>query len=410
MPSPFQNALKQLKKAAAIINLDETTLQRLSQPDRILQATIPVKMDDGSTKIFAGYRVQYNNARGPYKGGIRFHQQTDLNEVKALAFWMTIKTAVANIPFGGAKGGATVNPKKLSINELEKLSRGWIRVFQNFIGPKKDIPAPDVYTNSQIMAWMMDEYSQLVGYNELAVITGKPVEVGGSLGRDTATAQGGFFILVELLKALKLEPKKQKVIIQGFGNAGLTMAKILAKNKFLIVGIADSTGGIYDPQGINIKNLVAHKKKTGFVQNFPAAKNVKADKFLEQPCAILIPAALENQITEKNANQIKAKIILELANGPTTPEADEKLAKKKIIVVPDVLANSGGVIVSYFEWLQNLANSYWSAGEVNNKLKGQIIAAFHDIWQITQKKQVDLRTAAFVLAIQRLKEAMKYQF
>jgi len=408
MSNPFQNALKQLRKAAGFISLDEQTLQSLSQPDRILQATIPVKMDNGSTKVFAGYRVQYNNARGPYKGGIRFHPQTDLNEVKALAFWMTIKTAVANIPFGGGKGGVTVDPKKLSTNELERLSRGWVRAFQSFIGPKKDVPAPDVYTNAQIMAWMTDEYSQLVGYHEPAVITGKPIELGGSLGRDTATAQGGFFVLVELLKILKLDKKKLKVIIQGFGNAGETMAKILFKNKYNIHGIADSQGGIYSTKPLNIRVLDAYKKKTGSVINFPGTKNIKADKFLEQPSDILIPAALENQITEKNANRLKARLILELANGPTTPEADEKLAKKKIIVVPDVLANSGGVIVSYFEWVQNLANSYWSAEEVNNKLKKQMVTAFNDIWKMSQDRQIDLRTAAFVVALNRIVSSQKY--
>ncbi len=364
-------------------------------------------MDDGSTKIFPAYRVQYNNSRGPYKGGIRFHPQTDLNEVKALAFWMMIKTAVVNLPFGGSKGGITVDPKKLSPRELERLSRAWIRAFQNFIGPKKDIPAPDVYTTPQIMAWMMGEYSQLVGYNEPAVITGKPVELGGSLGRDTATAQGGFFVLEELLKTLKLDPKKQKVIIQGFGNAGMTMAKILSKNKCLIVGIADSQGGIYSPAGLKITELEKHKKKIGTVLNFSKAKKIKANKFLELPCDILIPAALENQITEKNANKIKAKIILELANGPTTPEADDKLFKKKVIIVPDVLANSGGVIVSYFEWVQNLANSYWSEAEVKNKLKKQITEAFLAIWEIRHQYNIDLRMAAFVLAVKRIEETMK---
>lgn len=407
MSNPFQNALKQLKKVAPIINLDETTIQRLSQPDRILQASLQITMDNGSIKIFPAYRVQYNNSRGPYKGGIRFHPQTDLNEVKALAFWMMIKTAVANLPFGGGKGGITVNPKKLSPAELERLSRAWVRAFQNFIGPKKDVPAPDVYTTPQIMGWMMDEYSQLVGYNEPAVITGKPVELGGSLGRDTATAQGGFYVLEELLKILKLRAEKQRVLIQGFGNAGMTMAKILYKNKFQIIGIADSQGGIYSTAGLNIKELENHKKKTDTVMNFPKTKNVKADKFLELPCDILIPAALESQITEKNANDIKAKIILELANGPTTPEADEKLFKKKVVIIPDVLANSGGVIVSYFEWLQNLANSYWSEAEVKNRLKKQISEAFSAIWQIGLSHKIDLRTAAFVIAVKKISQALK---
>lgn len=407
MPNPFQNALQQLKKASQIINLDEKIFQALSQPERILQATLPVKMDDGATKYFPSYRVQYNNARGPYKGGIRFHPKTDINEVKALAFWMTIKTAVANLPFGGGKGGVTCDPKKLSPSELERLSRSWVRAFQNFIGPKKDVPAPDVYTTPQIMAWMMDEYSQLVGYSEPAVITGKPIGVGGSLGRDKATAQGGFYVLLELLKILKINPKKQRVLIQGFGNAGATMAKILSKHGFKIVGVADSQGGIYSDQELNINELVKHKEKTGSVQNFPGAKNIKANKFLELPGDILIPAALENQITKENAHRLKAKIILELANGPTTPEADEKLLKKKIIVIPDVLANSGGVIVSYFEWVQNLANSYWSETQVLNKLKEQITGSFQEMWQINKKLSIGLRMAAFVMALKKIEVAMK---
>jgi len=407
MTTPFQNALKQLKNTAEFISLNQKTLKTLSEPTRILKASISIQMDDGSFKSFPAYRVQYNNARGPYKGGIRFHPQTDLEEVKALAFWMTIKTAVVDLPLGGGKGGITINPKELSENELEKLSRAWVKAFSSFIGPQKDIPAPDVYTNPKIMAWMTDEYSKIIGRKDLGSFTGKPLDFGGSLGRDTATAMGGFFVLEDLLKQNNLPKEKQKIIIQGFGNAGQTMAKILTAHNYRIYGLADSSGAIVSDHLINIHELVKHKEKSGSVVNFPSTTNVKTDDFLEYSCDILILAALEDQIKATNAPRIKAKIIFELANGPVTPEADKILFTNKQQVIPDVLANSGGVIVSYFEWLQNQENSYWSENSVNQKLKKQILNSFHDVQREADKHQTDLRTAAFIIALKRLQKALK---
>lgn len=396
----YDNAMQQLEGAAKIIKLDKKILARLSAPDRINMASLPVTMDDGSQQIFEGYRVQYNNARGPYKGGIRFHPNVDLDEVKALAFWMAIKCAVVNIPMGGGKGGVVVDPKSLSRSELEKLSRAWVKAFRAIIGPDKDIPAPDVYTNPQIMAWMADEYGAWGAF------TGKPLELGGSLGRDTATAKGGVYVLKALLEELKLDSKNLRVAIQGFGNAGSVMARFLYEAGFKIVALADSKGAIYNSRGFNIHKVIEHKQhKT--LASFPGAKKIKIDEFFALDVDIVIPAALENQITDENAASIKAKIILELANGPTTPLADEILRKNKVIVIPDVLANAGGVTVSYFEWLQNISNNYWTAEEVDKELKEKMIPAFHDIWKMAKAYKTDLRTAAFIVALDRIAAAMK---
>jgi len=406
--NPFKNALYQLKSIEEFIpEKDRQYLAYLKQPQRILQVSIPVKMDDGSIKVYEGYRVQYNDARGPFKGGIRYHLQADLNEVKALAFWMAIKCATVNIPFGGAKGGVQVDPKKLSAAELERLTRGYTRAIKDFIGPDKDVPAPDVYTNPQIMAWIMDEFSQIKGYNVPGVVTGKPVEVGGSLGRDTATAQGGFYVLENVVKKLKLNPKKLKIVIQGFGNAGSVMAELVSQAGYQVVGLSDSRGGIYNDKGLDVKAVIDHKKQEGTVTTFPGVKIVTNKQLLELPCDILMPAALENQITKENAGRIKARFILELANGPTTPEADQKLFKKGIIVVPDVLANAGGVTVSYFEWVQNLANFYWTKEDVFKKLKPIMIKSFEKVWKTGQDYQVDLRQAAFIVALSRIIQAIK---
>ena len=358
--NPFQNALKQLQNAADTFEVKQEILEQLRLPERLLQVSLPVRMDDGKVKVFEAYRVQYNGARGPYKGGIRFHPQADLAEVKALAFWMTFKCAVVGIPFGGAKGGIRVDPKKLSEGELERLSRAFARALAEFIGPDLDIPAPDVYTTPQIMAWIMDEYSQIHGSYQPAVITGKPVAAGGSRGRDIATAQGGFYVLKSLAAKLRLPVRKTRVVIQGFGNAGAVMTRLLSEAGYRVVAVSDSKGGIYDPEGLPYGPVAEHKRHTGTVQNFKGAHNITNEKLLELPCDVLIPAALENQITEKNAGRIKARAVLELANGPTTPEADEKLSRKQIIVVPDILANAGGVTVSYFEWVQNRQGDYWS--------------------------------------------------
>lgn len=416
--SPLQNALAQLKKAAELINLDTMVFEILKKPKRILRFSIPVKMDDGSIKVFDGYRVQWNDARGPFKGGIRFHPKTNLNEVEALSFWMTIKCAAVNIPFGGGKGGITVDPKKLSDSELEKLTRGYTQALKNDIGPEKDIPAPDVYTNPQIMAWIMDEFSKIKGYNVPGVVTGKPLEVGGSQGRATATAQGGYYILEEVVKRLKIDPKKTHVIIQGFGNAGATMADLCFHAGYKIIGISDSQTAIIDKTGKGFDSHVIAKikEKKGLVDVCECSEirckcqdhfHITNQKLLETKCDILILAALENQITKKNVGRIKAKIILELANGPTVPEADEKLFKRGVLVVPDVLANAGGVTVSYFEWIQNLANYYWTEKEVLEKLKKIMVENFNAAWEIKEKNKTDFRTAVFALALKRLEKAIK---
>jgi glutamate dehydrogenase/leucine dehydrogenase len=382
-------------------------IEILKTPNRVIEVSIPIMMDNGELKVFTGFRVQHNNIRGPYKGGLRYHPKVDLDEVSALAFWMTIKCAVADIPYGGAKGGIAVDPKKLSQGELERLTRAYVRAMADFVGPDKDIPAPDVYTTPQVMAWFMDEYSKIKGRNIPAVITGKPIEIGGSLGRDIATAQGGMYVFEHLLKELKLSKKKITIAIQGFGNAGMNFAVLAEKHGYKVAAVSDSQGGIFNPKGLDIKKVVAHKEKTGTVLNFPDAKNITNEKLLELPVFVLAPAALERVITEKNTNKIKAKIILELANGPVTLEAGEKLFKKGIIIVPDVLANSGGVIVSYFEWVQNIRHFYWDLEKVNDRLKHQINKAFQAVWKITSENKINMRSAAYIVAITKLSRALK---
>ena len=414
----FANTLAQLKKAAELIKLNPNIYEILKSPQRILQFSIPVKMDDGKWKVFEGYRVQYNNARGPFKGGIRYHPQADLNEVKALAALMTWKCAVVNVPLGGGKGGIKVDPKLLSSGELERLTRGYVRAIKDFIGPKKDIPAPDVNANPMIMGWMADEYSQLVGHPVPGVVTGKPLSLGGSQGREAATGQGAFYLLQELAKKLKLNPKKTTLIIQGFGNVGYHFAQLAFKEGYKIIAVADSKGSIYDKRhkGMDPKNIRHTKQSRGLIDGCYCVgtvcdcknyKRVTTKQLLELPCDILVPAALENQITRANAGKIKAKVVLELANGPVTTEADEKLNKKRITVVPDILANAGGVAVSYFEWLQNLQNSYWSEQEVNKKLAEIMVKSFHEVWQQKEKHNTDLRTAAYAVALSRVTEVMQ---
>ncbi|MFA6272609.1 MAG: Glu/Leu/Phe/Val dehydrogenase [Patescibacteria group bacterium] len=416
--NPFTNTLEQLKKAADLIGLDQNIYEILKVPYRTFQFAIPVKMDDQTWKVFEGYRVQYNNDRGPYKGGIRFHPQANLHEVKALAALMTWKTAVANIPFGGGKGGIKVDPKQLSEGELERLSRGYINAVRDFIGPNLDVPAPDVNTNPKIMGWMVDEYSKLVGHPTPAVLTGKPLALGGSQGREAATGLGGFYLLQEVAKKLKLNPKNTKIVIQGLGNVGYHFARFAYQAGYKIIAISDSRGNIYDKRGkgLNPKYVMDTKKKkgltsgcycTGTVCDCKNYEKVSDKKLLELTCDILVPAALENQITDANAGKVKAKVVLEMANGPITSEADEKLARRGILVVPDILANSGGVTVSYFEWLQNISNDYWTEEVVNKKLKQLITTAFNDVWEIKEKLKTDLRTAAYVLAIQRVADALQ---
>ncbi|MGC8663543.1 MAG: Glu/Leu/Phe/Val family dehydrogenase [Thermoplasmata archaeon] len=406
--NPFKIAQEQLDKAAKIMKLDPIVHQFLREPMRILEVTIPVKMDDGSVKIFKGFRVQYNDARGPTKGGIRYHPQETLDTVKALSAWMTWKTSVVDLPYGGAKGGIICDPKSMSEGELERLSRGYIRAIGRFIGPERDIPAPDVYTTPQMMAWMMDEYSKIVGYNAPGVITGKPLEVGGSLGRGDATAKGGLYTLREAAKKIKLDLKKATVAVQGFGNAGQFAHKLVTEMfGSKVVAVSDTKGGIYCKEGLDFKKVLAHKEKTGSVINFPGTKNITNEELLELNVDVLIPAAIENQITGKNANNIKAKIVLELANGPTTPDADVILFKKGILDIPDFLANAGGVTVSYFEWVQNINGYYWTEEEVYQRLDQKMTKAFWDVMETAEKYKVEPRMGAYIVAVKRVADAVK---
>ncbi len=402
----FENAMKQLDLATTFIDIDKEILDRLKQPKRVLEFSIPVEMDNGETKIFQGYRVQYNDARGPFKGGIRFHQQVDIDEVKALSFWMAIKTAVVDIPMGGGKGGVVVNPKEFSKTELERLSRGYVQQIAEFIGPDIDVPAPDVNTTPEIMSWMKDEFEKIKQQKAPGVITGKPIEDGGSEGRGTATAQGGFYVLQELVNKKGLQPNSLKMAIQGFGNAGFNMAKLAYEAGYKVVAVSDSKGGIYNENGLEIPEVIKHKEENTTVVGFLNADNVTSSELLELPVDVLVPAALENQITSDNADNVQADIIVELANGPTTPEADEILFTNKKVVIPDVLANAGGVTVSYFEWLQNKNNEHWSEAQVMDKLEPIMTNAFNAVWEISEKENINMRTAAFVLGVKRIVEAM----
>jgi len=416
--SPFHSALKQLTKAAALMNLDDAIFEKLKKPDTILQVSLPVKMDNGTTKVFEGYRVQYNNARGPYKGGLRYHPKTNLNEIKALAFWMVIKCSVVGIPMGGAKGGITVDPKKLSSRELEELTRVFTKKIAAFIGPDKDIPAPDVYTNPRIMSWIVDEYSNIVGHNAPAVVTGKPIELGGSAGRIEATGLGGFYIIQELVHKIKMSKKNITVAVQGFGNVGYYIAELLYKAGYKIVALSDSQGGIYNKNGLDMNpvNIMKTKKNEGKIsgcycigtvcdcENF---KQITNEQLLQLDVDFLVPAALEEALNGKNAGKVKAKIIVEMANGGVTPEAEKKLLQKNKLIMPDVLSNAGGVTVSYFEWVQNLQNYYWTLEDVNTKLKKIMLDSFNQVWNIKEKYRTDMRTASFISALARIQEAMR---
>ena len=406
MNNPFENAMSQLARATKVKPFNSEFMSRLAQPERELRIAIPVTMDDGSLKVFEGYRVEYNSARGPYKGGIRYHQDTDINEVKALAFWMALKCAVANIPMGGGKGGITVDPKNLSKNELEKLSRGWARMMARNIGPDVDVPAPDVNTTPEIMEWMNDEYMKITGEKTGATFTGKPLSKGGSEGRGPATGLGGFYVFDNLREKYNV-PSNAKVIIQGFGNVGGNAFEILEKNGYTIVGISDSKSGIYKESGISFSEATSWKKEHGSFAGFTDAKEVSNMELLELPCDVLVPAALENQITETNAGNIKAKFILELANGPITPEADDILFGKGVPVVPDILANSGGVTVSTYEWEQNLKGEHWSETDVFAKLKTKLNEESLAVYEKAQELNTDLRRAAFILALERIEKATK---
>lgn len=409
--SAFENALKQFGKAASILKLTENQIAMIKEPRKIVEANLPVRMDDGSIKIFKAYRVQHNIARGPAKGGVRFHPDVNMDEVKALAFWMTYKCAVVNVPFGGGKGGVVVDPSELSEAELERLSRRYFADFIECFGPDKDVPAPDVNTNPQIMGWFMDTYS--MHYREYipAVVTGKPLEIGGSEGRTEATAWGVVFTIEEALKQLKKEVKNSTFAIQGFGNVGSNTAKILHNMGGKIVGIGDISGSYFSEEGIDVPLAIEYvansKNRTleGFEKRTNCKKLENPLRLLELNVDVLVPAAFENQITEENAERIKAKIIAEGANGPTTVEADEILDRKGIMIIPDILCNAGGVTVSYFEWVQNRTGFYWSYEEVLNQLQKIMKKAFNDVYEASQFFKCNLRTAAFVVAIKRVVKA-----
>ncbi|MEM4254380.1 MAG: Glu/Leu/Phe/Val dehydrogenase [Candidatus Woesearchaeota archaeon] len=398
--NPFENAIKNLEQANEYTRIKGEIFEKIKKPEQIHQFTI-----HAAGKKYEGYRVQHNSARGPYKGGIRFHPHVDIDEVKALATWMSLKCAVVNIPYGGGKGGVACNPKEMTKEEIEAVSRGWAKAMAPHIGAWKDVPAPDVNTDGQVMAWILDEYEKINGKKEPAVITGKPLELGGSLGRDKATSQGGFFVLREAMKANKL--KHNTVAIQGLGNVGGWLAEILHREKFRVVAVSDSKGGIYNEKGLDIPKVLEQKEKTGSVKDFPGAKNITNEEILTLPVDILAPCALENVITGLNAGAIKAKLILEMANGPTTPEADEVLSSRGIIVIPDILANAGGVTVSYFEWVQNLSGYYWTLEEVDRKLEALMAKAFDDVHATAQKHKISYRLAANVLALERIAKAME---
>ncbi len=407
MQNPFENAMTQLAKAATLIHLDETLYKALQEPKRVLDVTIPVQMDNGEIREFHGFRSQYNDALGPFKGGIRYHPGVTVDEVKALSFWMTMKCAVVGLPLGGGKGGIIVDPKTLSLGELERLSRGYIQKIYQYIGPTRDVPAPDVYTTPQIMGWMMDEYEKLVGEHAPGVITGKPLALGGSAGRGFATAQGGVYVTREAVRKLGWDPSETTVAIQGFGNAGSHMAKILHGLGYKIIAASDSKGGVLNRLGLDVFALDAHKETTGSVLGFPGSEDITNEQLLEMDVHVLVPAALENVITAENAPRVKAKMIVELANGPVTPDADEILHANGVLFIPDILANAGGVTVSYFEQVQNAMNYYWEEKEVLEKLEKIMVRAFNEVWETKEKYGVDMRTAAFVRAVERVAEAMK---
>jgi len=406
--NPFEVALKQLDEAANLIKLDKDFQQVLASPKRVLTVSLPIKMDNGGIRVFTGFRSQHNDARGPYKGGIRYHPQVTIEEVKALSMWMTWKCAVANIPYGGGKGGIICNPKEMSEGELERLTRRYAYAIADIIGPHTDIPAPDVYTGGKEMAWIMDTYSALKGnYIQPEIITGKPIAIGGSLGRNEATGRGLAFTVREASKKLKVGLKDATMAVEGFGNAGQFASQFVEEQGAKLIAASDSRGGIYKKDGINVSDLRNHKEKTGSVIGFPGTNSISNEELLETECTILIPAALENQITAKNASRVKAKIVAEAANGPTTPEADEVLYNNKILAIPDILANGGGVTVSYFEWLQNLRRDYWTEDEVNERLDRNITKAFLDVYLTSEKYGVNMRKASTVLAVNRVVEAIK---
>ncbi|WFN34838.1 Glu/Leu/Phe/Val dehydrogenase [Methanogenium sp. S4BF] len=406
--TPFEMAQEQLYACAEILNLEDDVVRILEEPMQQVQVSVPLKMDNGTTRVFPGFRILYNNVLGPAKGGIRFHPEETVDTIKALSAWMTWKCALLNLPLGGGKGGIICNPKELSEHELERLSRAYIDRIWKFIGPEVDILAPDVYTTPEIMAWMMDEYSKISGKNQFGVVTGKPVLVGGSAGRSVATAMGGMYTIREASKELDIDLSKTTIAVQGFGNAGAPAAR-LSQELFgaEIVAVSDSKGGIYNPDGLNVEQVIEHKAKTKSVINAPNTKTITNSEILELDVDIIIAAALNNVITKENAGNIQAKVLAELANGPTTPEADEILLKNGVHVIPDILCNAGGVTASYFEMVQNRYMFYWTAEEVYQRLDKKMTTAYHEVLYTSKKYGVNMRMGAYVVAVSRVVDAMK---
>ncbi|HEX8684555.1 MAG TPA: Glu/Leu/Phe/Val dehydrogenase [Ardenticatenaceae bacterium] len=403
--NPWHLALEQFDNAVQYLNLEDGIVDFIRMPKRELTVNFPVKMDDESVRVFTGYRVHHNAVRGPTKGGIRYHQDVTLDEVRALAMWMTWKCSLVNIPYGGAKGGIIVDPRTLSQDELESLTRRYTSEISIFIGPDSDIPAPDMGTNPQTMAWLMDTYSMHAGYTVNAVVTGKPVPIGGSLGRADATGVGVMFTARQAMQKIGMPIQGSQVVVQGFGNVGSVSARSMHEIGSKVLAVSDVYGGIYNPNGLDIPALMEHVRQTGKVIDFPGVELVSNEELLALECDVLIPAALENQLTKTNANDIKAKLIVEGANGPTTLEADRILVDKGVTIVPDILANAGGVTVSYFEWVQGLQSFFWSEKEIFARLERIMTSAFEDCWQMAERKKVDMRTAASILAIDRVAEA-----
>lgn len=404
-PNPFETAQRQYDIAAQFLSIDPSVSTILRDVQRILTVNFPVHMDDGSIRLFTGYRVQHNLHRGPTKGGIRYHPGVTLDEVKALAMWMTWKCAIFNLPFGGAKGGVVVDPKRLSQTELEHLTRRFTSELSILIGPESDIPAPDMGTNSQTMAWMMDTYSMHKGYSVPAVVTGKPLSIGGSQGRDEATGRGVMIVTLEALKHLGIAPDSATIAVQGFGNVGSNSARLLAEQGCKLVAVSDVSGALYSSKGISVPDLTRYAQEHGTIEGFPHADRITNDELLTLPVTVLVPAAMENQITVENADDIRATIITEGANGPTTPEADEILKGKGVFLIPDVLANAGGVTVSYFEWVQDLQHFFWTEEEINERLHRIMRHTFHRVLAAREMHTVDMRLAAYILAVQTVADA-----
>lgn len=402
-------AVQQFDIAAAKLNVDANVASRLRRPDRALIVSVPIRMDDGKVQVFTGYRVQHNDVLGPFKGGIRYHPEVNLGEVSALAMWMTWKCSLVGLPLGGAKGGVTCDPVELSRQELQSMTRRYTAEILNFIGPEIDIPAPDLGTNEQVMAWVMDTFSQHKGHAVPEIVTGKPVDIGGTLGRREATGRGVVYTIIEAAKHLSIDLARCTAVVQGFGNVGSVAVKELANIGVKIIGVADRTGGFYDPKGLPVQKLLELADKYHSLENCPYGQKISSAEVLELKCDILVPAALEMQITKENADRLQCRILAEGANGPTTLEADAVLKEKGVFLIPDILANAGGVVVSYFEWVQDLQNFFWTEQEVNQKLRDILVRAFREVLDMSQREKVDMRLAALMIGIERVERAMLWR-